>query len=175
MFEGEARTILPRHESEAADRVVVGNNAGILGAALMRAAACLPPDVQQYQAPGCAPGGGTPCEPLGVTRQTQNFPAGAAGSSSTLTYEFERPFKLAMITIPAANADGFTLTSVKAAGVETIANGDVNGGPFSSGNNDSGGAWDAPWVMPGQKLKIGLTTTPVLAAAVPITVTGATR
>jgi hypothetical protein len=176
MSEGEIRTFLPRHESdESGDRVVVGQGGSILANALMRAAACLPPNLQGYEQP-CGPQANA-CEQLGVTRQTQNVDAAtAAGTSTLLTYEFERPFKLAMITVKASLADDFTLTSLKAAGDEMIKNGEINMGPFSSANLDGGGAYDAPWVMPGQKLKLTVRNATLVGAAdVPFTVTGASR
>ena len=180
MFGSEAREIVPRHEEESAPRVrvaeqsgaVVGSD-GILQNAIMRAAQCAPAYVQNY--PGssqCGPAS-MECPGFRITRLSKNTTANSAVID--LTYKFNRPFKLAKLTIPSAQADATTLTSIKVAGEEILRDGSINGGPFSSGNEESGGEIEGPWLEAGLDLTIAGSFAAAPAAAQAFTVAGVVK
>lgn len=166
----EVRPFIPRHASDSVegDHVVVGAQ-GILGRAQERAGGCAPPQLRDYSPPGCAaPQGG--CDEYKIVRQSQSHTA--ASADVNLTFTFQQPFKLAKLTVRAADADALTLTEIACAGDNLLKSGPVNGGVFSSANEESGGEIDGPWIFPGQELTIVGTFAAAVATASPFTVSG---
>lgn len=184
MFGHEERTILPREdESDARPRYMHNGSDAVVGTDMLaraqqRAMACAPDAIRSYASTmgqDCARGGGVSgdCGDYPISRVTQN--TGASGTTFALTYSFQRPFKGAKLTLPSAKADDFTFSSIKVAGEELLRNGSINGGPFSSGNEESGGELDMPWVYPGQNIVLTGTVGTAFAAANAVTIAGIER
>jgi hypothetical protein len=169
----EQRPFIPRHaeDTEQGDRNVVGAQ-GILALARQRAAECMPPALRDYVPAGCAPQANG-CEDLKIVRQSKSHTAGSAAVD--LTFSFQQPFKLAKLTVRAADADGLTLSAINVAGDNLLKSGNVNGGVFSSSNEESGGEIDGPWVFPGQEIQIVGTFAAVVATASPFTISGVSK
>jgi hypothetical protein len=167
----EIRTFIPRHAedvTETADRNVVGAQ-GILNRAVDRAAGCAPPQLRDYAPPGCAaPASG--CDEYKIVRSSLSHTA--AATAVDLTFTFQQPFKLAKLTVRAADADSLNITEISVAGDNLLKSGPVNGGIFSSANEESGGEIDGPWMFPGQELRVVGTFAAAVATASPVTVSG---
>ncbi len=174
----EERPFIPRYNDTARSHreqsgAVVGSQ-GILENAIARAAACAPQFIRDMPQNSCgAPGVDGNCGPYRISRQSQNTTANSAVIA--LSYTFNRPFKLAKLTIPSGVASTATLTSIKVAGEELLRDGSVNGGPFSDANEESGGEMEGPWLEAGLALTITGTFSAAPATAQAITVAGVVR
>lgn len=177
MHSYEERPFIPRHGESVVHREVSGavvGSQGILENAIARAAACAPQFIRDMPQASC--GVGSPdgnCGPYRISRQSANTTANSAVIS--LSYTFNRPFKLAKLTIPSGVASTATLTSIKVAGEELLRDGSVNGGPFSDANEESGGEMEGPWLEAGLALTITGTFSAAPATAQAITVAGIVR
>lgn len=175
-MEGEVRPFIPRHASRSVRRersaAVVGAQ-GILENAIQRAAACAPAYIRDMPGTACGVPSDGACGQYRLARLSKDTTANSAAIS--LTYKFNRPFKLAKLTIPSGVASTASLTSIKVAGEELLRDGAVNGGPFSDANEESGGEIDGPWLDPGLELVITGTFSAAPAAAQSITIAGVVR
>lgn len=190
MFGSEHREILPRTVNPAlvvehsaapgaqaavsaalrdVDAIIVGRSS-IMDDALQAAMTCLPPGIQQ-KLNSCAPQGGG-CAQLQKTYVSQTEAQGDTGGTVTFN-TFQKPFKLAKLSITAADADAVTISAINVAGQNLLVNGSMNGGVASTANEDGGVAIDGDWVYPGNTITIVYTST-ALSAPTAFTLGGLT-